>query len=111
MNLISRFTALLLGVARTLWRLAWLLLGLGLVIGLVVMGALVWLIARLLGKKPAPVKVRWGAMNPPPFGRRAARPADDTEVVDVQAREIGGERQASPPPAEAPSLPGPRRDA
>ncbi len=90
MNVISSFAAWLRALARGVWRLAWLLLSLCVILGLVLLGALVWLIARLLGKKPTPVKVRWGAMNPPPFGRQANTTphTSDADVVDVQAREV-----------------------
>lgn len=47
-------------------------------------GVVLW--ALLRGRRPDPVNLRWGTMpRPPGFGRRT-----DTEVVDVQVREVDG---------------------
>lgn len=47
-------------------------------------GVVSW--ALLRGRRPGPVNLRWGTMpRPPGFGRRT-----DTEVVDVQVREVDG---------------------
>jgi hypothetical protein len=99
MNNVSRFIAQILvftgSLLRLVWRLALGLMGLGMVLGLVMLGVLVWLLARLLGKKPQPVNVRWQhAGRNFGFGQ-AQRPAEAGDVVDVQARELKPEAAAT----------------
>jgi len=122
-RLFTQLLAFIGGALRLVWRLALGLLGLGVVLGLVSVGLLVWLVARLLGKKPQPVNLRWqqhmgrhfrpGREGQAPFGfGRPRRPASAEDVVDVQAREL----QPAPPnvanapntPAAPGALPGPR---
>jgi hypothetical protein len=92
-------------VWRFIWRAAGLMLALGVVTGLVIMGTLVWLVARLLGRRPPPVRVQWPGQGEAPFGfrRRPGTPsASDEGVVDVQAREVGERTEALPGPTSKP---------
>ena len=90
-NLLTIFVDLL----RLAWRLAWWMLGLGTVVGLVALGVLVWVVARLSGRRPTPVRVKWPGRTPAP------RPSDDT-VVDVQAREVAPRSETLPGPNRHP---------
>jgi hypothetical protein len=92
-------------VWRFFWRAAGLLLALGVIAGLVIMGSIVWLIARLLGRSPPPVRVQWPRQGETPFGfrRRPGTPAaaaDDDSVVDVQVREVADRSKTLPGPGD-----------
>lgn len=81
-----------------LWRGLLAVLGMAVVLALLVLGfvlslaLIVW--ALLRGRRPAPVRFRWGAMGQAMASRQArgqAQPhASHTDVVDVEVREITG---------------------
>lgn len=74
----------LLALLRFVFVIGGMLLMLGAMMLALVLAVGVVLWALLRGRRPEPVNLRWGTMpRPPGFGRR-----NDTEVVDVQVREI-----------------------
>ncbi|ASM76964.1 hypothetical protein VITFI_CDS1186 [Vitreoscilla filiformis] len=97
--------SVLADVWRFIWRAAGLMLALGVVAGLVIMGMIVWLVARLLGRRPPPVRVQWPRQGEMPFGfrQRPGTPAaSDDSVVDVQVREVAERSEALPGPGTKP---------
>ncbi len=102
MSLLEKLDLLLVGLSRTLWRLVLGALGVALVLGVLLFGLVLSLIAviwsLLRGKRPSPVRFQWqraGAGMPPWAQRGARQPAasnadvvDVVDVVDVEVREV-----------------------
>lgn len=96
MSLLEKLDRLLVGLSRTLWRLVLGALGLALVLGVLLFGlvlsllAVIWSLLR--GKRPSPVRFQWqrAGAGMPPWAQRGDRKssADTADVVDVEVREV-----------------------
>jgi len=83
-TLLQRLIAPVVRVAIVLGGL--LLMAGALLVGIVVAtGVVVWALVR--GRRPRTVDFRWG---PGPHGRSGVGPAQEVEVIDIQAREVEG---------------------